>query len=138
MSTKSLMYCKKCHYPLVQLCTPMCPEWGQNFDPANHRTFSRTGSKARLGFKAWLVLLLALYIGGYGAARWRKLLVRHEFTMVFKVGNYVYSVKAGVDQRDHGIGAVKNAIAAPVAWIYSPLRSAEAGFWNWHEDRGDE
>lgn len=131
------MYCKQCRYPLAQLSTPVCPECGQNFDPGDRRTFSCTRREALLGFKGWLVLLLALYIGGYGVARWRKLLVRHEYTTVFKAGEYVYSVVPGTDLRDHGVGALKNAVARPVAWVYSPMRALEAGFWNWHKDGSD-
>jgi len=132
------MYCKQCCYPLSQLRTPACPECGRGFDPGDARTFRRVAGRAQLSIKAWLVLLLACYLGGYGAARWRALLVRHEFRTGFKVGTYHFAIRAGVDMRNHGVGAVKNALAEPVAWVYAPLREIEAAIWNGCENRNGE
>jgi hypothetical protein len=33
------MFCKKCHYPLVELDTDRCPECGRVFDRSDSRTF---------------------------------------------------------------------------------------------------
>ncbi len=132
------MYCKQCHYPLSLLRSPSCPECGRGFDPGDARTFRRYPGRRRLGLKVWLVLLLAVYVGGYSAARWRKLMVREVVRAGYKAGDYVHRIVPGTDLRKHGIGAVKNAIAEPVAMLYAPLRIVEAGVWNWLEEDREE
>jgi len=56
--------------------------------------------------------------------------VHHEGYTKLKAGQYLHSIEPGVDLRDHGVGAFKNTIAGPVAFVFTPLRALEAVYWN--------
>ncbi len=80
------------------------------------------------------LMLFVVYSTGYGLARWRKLLTRHEYySGGEKTGLMVYDIKAGHDMRTAGVGALKNRIAPPMEVLYTPLCMIEAGFWNLRE-----
>lgn len=88
---------------------------------------SSTTSARWSGALVVFALLLSGYVAGYGALRWRKLLVRHEYrSFGIGIGPCVTEIRAGHDLRSSGVGAFKNRIATPLAHLYFPLRWIEA------------
>ncbi|MEX1097649.1 MAG: hypothetical protein WED34_16505 [Planctomycetales bacterium] len=87
---------------------------------------------------AWTILLVValVYCGGYGIARWRKVLVRHEYFVVGeKVGPVATEIVAGRDLRTRGVGRLKNAVAPIAEAVFTPLRYAEAVYWAARQDQ---
>lgn len=82
--------------------------------------------------KVWVisVLLFAAYVSGYGVLRWRRVLVRYEYFADLKQGPLICEIAAGHDLRDHGVGAIKNVLAQPLAVMYAPLCWLEGAYWN--------
>ncbi len=83
---------------------------------------------------AWLIaVLIVLYGMGYGAARWRKLLVRgNEFAPLMAPPGTprTFIIIPGHDPRSNSVGNFKNSISGPVAVMYTPLRWMESQWWN--------
>ena len=99
-------------------------------------------AQPRPGWQQCLVMFAIAYLLGYGALRWRKVLVHRDAYCVKPVPGLTsvipshptvmareHSVIAGRDLRTTGIGEFKNAIAPPLAVIYAPLCWSESVYW---------
>lgn len=67
-----------------------------------------------------LAATLALYLVGYAALRWRKVLVLHEASVKGERATICW-IGPGRDVRENWRGMLRNAIAGPAAICYAPL-----------------
>lgn len=68
-----------------------------------------------------LTAIAALYVGGYAALRWRKVLVMHEWHAKGSTHEPHRWVGAGWDFRDDWRGNAKNLISKPATVVFYPL-----------------
>lgn len=76
---------------------------------------------------AIIVGALALYIAGYGLARWRKFIVMQEYHLKERA-LVVRETGTGLDVRDNWKGHLKNTLSPAVFFCFRPLCAIEDHF----------